>query len=63
MRVMRGAMHILRPYRQITREVADDVSTFKSWKQVSEVIYDTLGGASIQPIDRLLCAGSDKGVR
>lgn len=62
-RVMRGAMRILRPYRQITREVAYDVSTFKSWKQVSEVIYDTLGGASIQPIDRLLCAGSGRGVR
>lgn len=43
----RRAQRILRPYRLITREIAHDITTFENWRQVSVVIYDALGGASI----------------
>lgn len=46
-RVVRRAQRILRPYRLLTREIAHDVTAFKDWRQVSVVIYDALGGASV----------------
>lgn len=42
-----SARRILRPYRLITKEIAQDLSGFANWKQVSVVMRDALGGTLI----------------
>lgn len=42
-----SAQRVLRPYRLITREVAQELPAFKNWREVSVVMRDTLGGTSI----------------